>query len=189
MLTYRNGLEARIAALPREVERSLNPSEIAKLLGESIRQQFLLSGLAKTAESLQANTATLVKAQENLSVALGKLCDRRFGALAQVESANQFLTNSLESRVKKIDSLLLETRHDILRFWIPMLCAATLVIGLVSGAVLQSWRDTPSNDASVSPPAAVQVDPLPKSKIRSDGDHGKLDRSSSGLGHLRSVEP
>ena len=174
MLTYRNGLEARIALLPKELERSLNPSDLAKLLGESLRQQFLQSGLPTTAEALQASAAMMVRAQEALSSALDKLCDHRHGVLAEVESANRFLTHSLESRAKKIDDLLLEVSHDILRIWIPMICAATLVAGLVCGAGIQSWRDTPSSDASVSQPVAAQIDAVPKSKNPSDSNHGKL---------------
>lgn len=61
MLTYRNGLEARINVLPREIESSLNPSELANLLGESIRQQFLESGLPKTADALQAGAVTMAR--------------------------------------------------------------------------------------------------------------------------------
>jgi hypothetical protein len=189
MLTYLNKLEARIKELPREIERSLNPSELAKLLGESIRQQFLQSGLPRTADALQASTVTMARAQESLSTALQKLCDPRYGVLAEVESANLFLTHSLENRAKKLDHLLLEVKHDILRIWIPMLCAAALVIGLISGTAIQRWRDTPSNDTTVPSPATVQVDPVPESKVLSDKGHGKPNRSSSGSGHLRSVEP
>ena len=117
MLAHRNNLETRIALLPKEVERSLNPSELAKLLGESLRQQFLQSGLPKTAEALQASTEMMIGAQEILSAALDKFCDPRYGVLAEVESANRLLTHSLEGRARKIDDLLLEVRHDILRIW------------------------------------------------------------------------
>ncbi|WP_263349698.1 hypothetical protein [Acidicapsa acidisoli] len=188
MLTHRNGLEARIALLPKEVERSLNPSELARFLGESLRQQFLQTGLPKTAEALQASTEMMVGAQEILSAAIDKLCDHRYGVLAQVESANRLFGHSLERWAKKIDDLLLEVRHDILRTWIPMICAATLVVGLVCGAGIQSWRDTQSSDASVSPPVAAQVDAVPKSKNPSVSNHGKLNPPTKS-GSLRSVGP
>jgi hypothetical protein len=188
MLAYRNGLEARIALLPKELERSLNPADLAKLLGESLRQQFLQSGLPTTAEALQASADMMVRAQEALSSALDKLCDHRHGVLSEVESANRFLTHSLESRAKKIDDLLLEVRHDILRIWIPMICAASLIVGLICGAGIQSWRDTPSSDASVSQPVAAQIDAVPKSKNPSDSNHGKLNPPTKS-GSLRSVGP
>lgn len=183
MLTHRNGLEARIALLPKEVERSLNPSELAKLLGESLRQQFLQSGLPKTAEALQASTEMMVGAQEILSAALDKLCDSRYGVLAEVESANRLLTHSLEGRARKIDDLLMEVRHDILRIWIPMICAATLVIGLISGATIQSWRDTPSDHASVPPSIMEQAAPISKSNDPPDNERRKLNHASRRSGH------
>ena len=189
MLAHRNGFEARLTALPGEIERSLNPSELARLLSESIRQQFIQSGLPKTAEALQANTVNMIKAQKSLSTALDGLCDRRFGVLAKVESTNRLLTDSLENRAQKIDHLLLEVRHDIVRIWIPMISAATLVIGLISGTAIQRWRDTPSNDTTVPSPATVQVDPVPESKALSDRGHGKPNRSLSGSVHSRSIEP
>ena len=45
-------LESRIAQLPKELERGLDPARIAKLLGESLRQCFHQSGLPDTARAL-----------------------------------------------------------------------------------------------------------------------------------------
>jgi hypothetical protein len=115
MVEYLHGLEARITTLPDEIEDVLNPRNLAELLGESIRQHFLRSGLPKTAEALQASSATIAKAEADLARALARLCDSRNGVLAEVESANRRVTYSLESRAKSIDALLFEVKHDILR--------------------------------------------------------------------------
>ena len=48
MLGYVHELEARISALPGEIETGLDPQQIAKLLGESLRQHFLQSGITAT---------------------------------------------------------------------------------------------------------------------------------------------
>ena len=158
MLEYLNGIELRIAALPDEIESALNPGNLAELLGESIRQHFLGSGLPKTAEALQASSTTIAKAEADLAGALARLCDSRYGVLAEVESANRSITYSLEKRAKAIDVLLFEVKHDILRLWVPLLCGATLLIGLLSGMSIQSWRDS-STAATASPPTRVQSPP------------------------------
>ena len=44
-LVYASRLESRLAQLPKELERGLDPPRIAKLLGESLRQCFQQSGL------------------------------------------------------------------------------------------------------------------------------------------------
>ena len=41
MLGYVHELESRISGLPGEIEAGLDPEQIAKLLGESLRQHFL----------------------------------------------------------------------------------------------------------------------------------------------------
>jgi hypothetical protein len=137
MHEYLSGLESRLDALPEEIEQSLNPEELAKRLGESLRQHFLRTGLPQIAEALQASSATVVSAQQTLVTALDKLCDRRFGVLAEVESANRHLTYSVENRAKNIDALLLEVRHHLVRVWVPLLCGATLLIGLFAGISIQ----------------------------------------------------
>lgn len=50
MLGYVHELESRLADLPCEIEAGLNPKEIAKILGESLRQCFLRSGVQETVE-------------------------------------------------------------------------------------------------------------------------------------------
>ena len=60
-------LESRLASLPAEIEAGLAPEEIARMLGESLRQNFIYSGLPDTAQTLRATGAELAKAQQQLS--------------------------------------------------------------------------------------------------------------------------
>lgn len=159
MLEYLNGIESRIATLPEEIEQTLNPENLAKFLGESIRQHFLKSGLPKTAEALQASSATIAKAQADIAKALAMLCDSRYGVLAEVESANRSVTHSVECRAKAIDAFLFEVKHDILRLWVPILCGATLLIGLFGGMSIQGWRDSPSGEATSQQSGPVRSSP------------------------------
>jgi predicted secreted protein len=156
MRDYLHGLETRVGALPKEIESALNPVELATLLGESLRQHFLRTGFSETAEALQVTSATAAKAQEQLATSINKLCDQKCGVLAQVASANSYLTYSLESRARKINELLFEVRNDILRLWIPLLCGATLLIGLFGGAGIQSWRDDRAA-SDTQPPVAAPI--------------------------------
>jgi hypothetical protein len=161
MLGYVHELDLRISALPSKLEASLDPKQIAKLLGESLRQNFLKSGILATAEGLQAASTTMASAQQELSSALRKLSDSQSGVIAQVEYANNRLTYSLESRAQTIDALLHEWKSDVLRIWMPLVFGAALLIGLFSGMCIQSWRGSvPATTASPTP-AAVQVAPDP----------------------------
>jgi vacuolar-type H+-ATPase subunit E/Vma4 len=175
MLGYVHELEARISALPGEIEAGLDSQQIAKLLGESLRQHFLQSGITATVNGLQTTNAALTAAQKELSTALRNLSDSRGGVVAQVESANNRLTYSLESRAKTVDALLHELKNDVLRIWIPMACGAALLIGLFAGIEIEGCRD--ASLAAVETPAPTVAQPAtspPDGKSVPDANSGKL---------------
>ena len=151
MLGYVHELEARISALPGEIEAGLDPAQIAKLLGESLRQHFLQSGITATVNGLQTTSSALTTVQKELSTALRNLSDSRGGVVAQVESANNRLTYSLESRAKTVDALLHELKSDVLRIWIPLIAGAAMLIGLFAGIEIKGCRD--ASLAAVETPA------------------------------------
>jgi len=159
-LHYVHELESRLSGLPNELEAGLDPEQIAKLLGESLRQHFLNSGIPDTVKGLQATSLAMTTAQRELSIALRNLLDSR-GAVAQIESANNRLTYSLDNRAKAVDAFLREVRSDLMRLWIPLIAGATLLIGLFGGMGIQSLRD--SNPTAATPtPAVAEPVPLPE---------------------------
>jgi vacuolar-type H+-ATPase subunit E/Vma4 len=161
MIDYILDLESRLSNLPAEIENAINPEEIAKLLGESLRQRVLQSGIQDAARALQASCTTMVKAQQELSSALRTVGDSRTGVMAQVEEANRRLTYSLEARAKAIDELLRELKSSFLRIWAPLLCGASLILGLFLGMSLQDWRDSRFTVGSAAPLTDSQLDPVP----------------------------
>ena len=151
-LCYIRELEARIAKLPREIESGLAPEHIAKMLGESLRQHFLQSGIPESVQGLQSTGAALTRAQKELSTVLRRLSDSQSGVAAQVEYANNRLTYSLESRAKTIDALLHEWKSNLLRLWVPLIAGAAMLIGLMAGISIKGCRDRAVSKLS---PAAV----------------------------------
>lgn len=170
-LDYIRELEARIVKLPGEIESGLAPEHIAKMLGESIRQHFIQAGITESVQGLQATGAAMTSAQKELSTVLRRLSDSQSGVAAQVESANNRLTYSLESRAKTIDALLHEWKSDLLRIWIPLACGATLLVGMFCGMEIQGCRDSPSEATTAPTPATAQPAPTPQPD-KSDGSNG-----------------
>jgi len=170
MLGYVHELESRLANLPGEIEAGLDPKQIAKMLGESLRQHFLRSGVQDTVSALQTTSAAMTGAQKELSAALRTLSDSHGGVVAQVERANNRIEYSLESRAKTMDALLHEWKSDLLRIWIPMVAGACMLIGLFGGMEIQGCRDaplaTPSTAAAL--PAAPPVAPQAPAKAPRD---------------------
>jgi len=157
-LRYVHELESRLSGLPSELEAGLDPEQIAKLLGESLRQHFIQTGIPATAKGLQAAGEALATAQKELSITLRNLLDSQNGVVAQVDSANRRLTYSLEHRANAVDGLLHELRSDVLRIWIPLIVGAALLIGLFGGVGIQSWRDSVPTAAT---PTSTVSEPVP----------------------------
>jgi hypothetical protein len=157
MLDYVHELESRLSTLPGEIEAGLEPQQIAKLLGESLRQHFLKSGIPDTVKGLQITAVAMTSTQKELSAALHDLSDSRSGVVTQVELANNRLTYSLESRAKTIDALLHEWKSDLLRIWIPLVTSAALLIGLFGGMEIQGCRDSVPTAETTPIPTEVQI--------------------------------
>jgi hypothetical protein len=166
-IAYVRELEVRLSRLPKEIEAGLNPKQIAQLLGETLRQQFLQSGISDTVKGLQTTGAAMTSAQKDLSAALRNLSDSR-GVVAQIETANNRLTHSLESRAKAVDTLLHNLKSDLLHIWIPLISGAALLLGMFLGMSIQSHRD--SNADAVAPPGPAAMPAQTNSSPQDDGD-------------------
>jgi vacuolar-type H+-ATPase subunit E/Vma4 len=176
MLGYFHELESRLANLPGEIEAGLDPKQIVKMLGESLRQHFLRSGVQETVSALQTTNAAMTSAQKELSSALRTLSDSYGGVVAQVERANNRIEYSLESRVKTMDALLHEWKSDLLRVWIPLVIGASMLVGMFGGMEIQGCRDAPAvtPSATAVAPAAPPVAPQAPAKTPRDITRAKL---------------
>lgn len=83
--------------------------------GNLLPEFFLSAGTPATVKGLEAASAAITSAQKELFTALRNLSDSRGGVVAQIESANNRLTYSLESRAQTVDALLHELNNDVLR--------------------------------------------------------------------------
>ena len=133
MLGYVRELDSRIAVLPSEVKADLDPEQIARMLGESLRQTFLQSGMPDAVRGMQATSVAVTGVQKELSTVLRDLSDSRIGVAARVEAANSRVTYSLERRTAQLDALLHEFKSDLLRIWIRLITGAAMSIWAICG--------------------------------------------------------
>jgi hypothetical protein len=161
MLGYVHFIESRLAELPSEIEAGLDPQQIAKILGESLRQHFVSSGVPETVAGLQATSTAMGNTQKQLIGALRDLTDRDGGVAARVESANREIVQTLERRTQALDELLHEFKTDLLRIWIPMVTGATMLIGLFAGMEIQGCRASESTPVTQSSPTLPRATPIP----------------------------
>jgi hypothetical protein len=169
MLGYVHELESRMADLPSEIEAGLDPKQIAKMLGESLRQHFLRSGVQDTISALQTMSAAMTSAQKELSTALHALSDSHGGVVAQVERANNRIEYTLESRARTMDALLHEWKSDLLHIWIPMIAGASLLVGMFGGMEIQGCRDSASSAETMPTQSVTPTISTPPPKPESSG--------------------
>ena len=163
MLGYVHFIEGRLAELPSEIEAGLDPQQIAKILGESLRQHFVNSGLPDTVAGLQATSTAMGNTQKQLIGALRDLTDRDGGVAARVESANRQIVQTIERRTRTLDELVHEFKTDLLRIWIPIVTGAAMLIGLFAGIEIQGCRDSGPPPVTQSLPMAPQTPSIPNS--------------------------
>jgi hypothetical protein len=70
---YHAQLEDRLTGLPQEIAKGLSPEAIARAIIESVRQQFVQSGLPVTADALSLVSNELNQAAGDLKHTLGEL--------------------------------------------------------------------------------------------------------------------
>jgi len=104
----------------------------------------------------------MTSAQKELTAALSNLSDSKGGVVAQVESANNRFTQSLEKRENALDALLHQLNTYVLCFWVPLISTAALLIGLVAGMGIRGCLD--SDPAAVATPSVMQSVPTPAPK-------------------------
>jgi hypothetical protein len=163
MLGYVHFIEGRLADLPSEIEAGLDPQQIAKILGESLRQHFVSSGVPETVAGLQATSTAMGNTQKQLIGALRDLTDRDGGVAARVESANRQIVQTIERRTRTLDELVHEFKTDLLRIWIPIVTGAAMLIGLFAGMEIQGCRDSEPTPITQSSPAIPLTPSTPHS--------------------------
>ena len=184
MLKYVHFIEGRLSELPSEIELGLDPQQIAKILGESLRQHFVQSGVPDTVAGLQATTAAMGNVQKQLSRVLREFTDRDSGVAARVESANHHVVHLLERRTKALDELMHEFKTDLLRIWIPLATSATLLIGFFLGMEMQGCRDSgpatvdqsPTSSFTPSAPTSGEAPAVKAYGQRTNGSASKRDQ-------------
>lgn len=165
MLEYSQVLESRLAALPSEVEEGLNPEEVSKLLGESLRQHLSQTGIEDAANALQQTAAALSSAQKRLAATFVNISDPRQGIAAQVESSNKNLDLLLQRRVHNLDYLLHNFKSDVLKIWLPLAACGAFVLGMSGGISLEHYRNE-RIASQTSLPADVEQQPSPQLPVR-----------------------
>jgi hypothetical protein len=139
---YLQQLDDRLTGLPTDLAQRISPEAIARAITESLRQQFVQSGLPATADALTALSQQLTQATGQLQRAAGQLhactgiANQSHVALDQVRASVAKVTDVAEGTVAELRQ---QVRLEGLRA-VGVLCAAAWFLGIFGGVTFERWR-------------------------------------------------
>jgi hypothetical protein len=139
---YQEQLDGRLTALPTDLAHGISPDAIARAITESLRQQFVHTGLPATADALTAISRQLTEATgdfqrsaSRLAVCAG-LAEHARGAIDQVSSS---VAKATDSSQRAVAALTHQLRVESTRA-VCWLCGAAWLFGILGGVLFERWR-------------------------------------------------
>jgi hypothetical protein len=156
---YQRQLDERLSQLPADLAEGISPEAIARAITESLRQQFVQSGLPATADALSAISHQLRQAMGPFQRAAGELSACACRA-EETRRASDQMTASV-AKATETASVAVETVRQEFRLvcvravW--LLCGTACVLGMLLGIVFERWRigGTPIVPQTAALPAPI----------------------------------
>jgi hypothetical protein len=131
-LAQHDQLEHDLSALPADIQSFIRPDAIAAALVESIRQQFLQTGLPETATELTAHSNAIGQASKELALAFRQFAHPHEGAVSAVHQALARMQSHLANAANHI-RLLSDTLKTQFRWSVFFLTGTALLVGFFAG--------------------------------------------------------
>ena len=145
--TFHREIAKRLAKLPNEIAEGVNPTSIATILAESLRQQFIQSGLPETTRALML----IAKQSEQAATQLGYSCKQVNEACRTTTkdfldslSGMSTMMQITSAEAKKATQLLRQTFLREYKWSVLTLCTVALMLGFSVGIVWQHSREKPT---------------------------------------------
>ena len=175
--TFHQEIGNRLAKLPNEIAEGVNPISIATILGESLRQQFIQSGLPETTRAL----TLIAKQSEQAATQFGYSCKQVNEACRNTTkdfldslSGISTMIQIKSEEAKEATQFLRQTFLREYKWSVLMLCTVALMLGFSLGIVWQHWREKPPQVAPTAVPVVSQTpmnpDP-PSSTVHAGSPH------------------
>jgi hypothetical protein len=156
---YQQQLDDRLTRLPADLAHGISPDAIARAIAESLRQQFVQSGVPATADALttiskQVTQATgqFQRAAEQLRACTG-IAEEARGAMDHMSTS---LSKTTHSAQRVVAELTQQLRVEYARA-VYVLCGAVWLFGILGGMAFERWRGagTPVVPQTIAVPAPV----------------------------------
>ncbi|MGA8489432.1 MAG: hypothetical protein WB711_03360 [Terriglobales bacterium] len=164
-------LEERLAQLPAEISEGISPAVIAAKLSESLRQQFVASGIPETAQALAVISKQTKQVAGEFDLSSKQLTDSYHGAASDARRALNELRGSIEYATAAAKQAAHDLTHTFLREYkwsVLVLCTAALAVGFALGTLYDRWINStalePTPNTVVAPSKPPDAAPNPAAK-------------------------
>jgi hypothetical protein len=141
-VALRQQLEERLAQLPAEIAEGISPTAIAAKLSESLRQQFVVSGIPETARALAVVSKQTKQVALEFDHSSKQLTDSYRGAASDARRALDQMGSSIEYATAAATRAAHDLTHTFLREYkwsVLALCSAALAVGFGLGTLYYRW--------------------------------------------------
>jgi hypothetical protein len=138
---YQRQLDRRLTTLPADLAQGISPERIAGAITESVRQQFVQSGVPATADALKAISQHLTHATSQFQRAASQLSDCT-GIAERAQGAIDRMTTSVANATDTAQWALQTLRHEFSLECVRavcLLCGAAWVCGVFGGVLFERW--------------------------------------------------
>ena len=132
-------LEERLAQLPAEISEGISPAAIAAKLTESLRQQFVASGIPETAQALAVISKQTKQVAGEFDRSSKQLTDSYRGAASEARRALDEIRGSIEYATATAKQAAHDLTHTFLREYkwsVLVLCSVALAVGFALGILV-----------------------------------------------------
>jgi hypothetical protein len=146
----REQLDRRLAELPADIAKGIEPEAIAASINESLRQQFVRSTIPTTADALGVAAAQIKQATADFGHSARTLGQTYQGAVTEAREAIDNL-HSVSSRAlsntRGAAQQLVDVFRTEYRWSLYTLTLFALLIGICVGMLFERWLESPSTPA------------------------------------------
>jgi hypothetical protein len=150
-VALRQQLEERLAQLPAEIAEGISPATIAAKLSESLRQQFVASGIPETAQALAVVSKQTKQVAVEFDRSSKQLTDSYRGAASDASRALDQMRSSIEYATATATRAAHDLTHTFLREYkwsVLALCSAALALGFALGTLYYRWMNSTAPEPS-----------------------------------------
>jgi hypothetical protein len=135
-------LHERLAHLPAEIAEGISPAAIAAKLSESLRQQFVASGIPATAQALAVVSKQTKQVALEFDHSSKQLTDSYRGVASDARRALDQMGSSIEYASAAATRAAHDLAHTFLREYkwsVLALCSVALALGFALGTLYYHW--------------------------------------------------